>query len=65
MAGGKKRIWCLITAWLPAIRPAHEDRALYAEKTGQTEIYDYVKAHFKREKVFPARYPVEVYYHGQ
>jgi len=65
MADGKKRIWCLITAWLPSIRPAHEDRALYAEKTGQTEIYDYVKAHFKREKVFPARYPVEVYYHGQ
>jgi uncharacterized membrane protein len=65
MADGKKRIWCLITAWLPSIRPAHEDRALYAEKTGQTEIYDYVKAHFKREKVFPSRYPVEVYYHGQ
>ena len=61
LSAGKKRIWCLITAWLPAIRPAQEDRALYAEKTGQTEIYDYVKTHFKREKVFPSRYPVEVY----
>jgi len=61
MAGGKKRIWCLITAWLPAIRPVYEDRALYAEKPGQTEIYDYVKTHFKREKEFLSRYPVEVY----
>jgi hypothetical protein len=65
LSAGKKRIWCLITAWLPAIRPAQEDRALYAEKTGQTEIYDYVKTHFKREKVFPSRYPVEVYCYEQ
>jgi hypothetical protein len=61
LSAGKKRIWCLITAWLPAIRPAHEDRALYAERTGQTEIYNYVKTHFKRATVFPSRYPVEVY----
>jgi hypothetical protein len=65
LGAGKKHIWCLITAWLPAIRPPHEDRALYAEKTGQTEIYDYVKARFKREKVFPSRYPVEVYSYEQ
>jgi hypothetical protein len=65
MARGKKRIWCLITAWLPVIRPAYEDRALYAEKRGQMEIYAYVKTHFKREKVLTSRYPVEVYYHDQ
>ena len=65
LSAGKKRVWCLITAWLPAIRPAYEDRALYAEKPGQMEIYDYVKTHFKREKVFPSRYPVEVYCYEQ
>jgi len=58
---GRKRIWCLLTAWLPAIRPAHEDRALYAEKPGQTEIYNYVQTHFEKKKIFPSRFPVEVY----
>ena len=60
-SAGRKRIWCLITAWLPAIRPAHEDRALYAEKPGQAEIYDYVQTHFEKKKMFPSRFPVEVY----
>ena len=62
LSAGKKRIWCLITAWLPAIRPAHEDRALYAEKTGQTEIYNYVKQRFRIVKNYASRFPVEVYY---
>ena len=60
-SAGRKRIWCLITAWLPALRPAHEDRALYAEKPGQAEIYDYVQTHFEKKKIFPSRFPVEVY----
>jgi hypothetical protein len=58
---GKKRVWCLITAWLPDIRPAYEDVALYAERPGQVEIYDYVKKHFALKKAFPSRFPVEVY----
>jgi len=65
LAAGRKRIWCLMTAWLPAIRPDHEDRALYAERPGQMGIYDYVKAHFKLEKLFPSRYPVEIYSYEQ
>jgi hypothetical protein len=61
LSAGKKQVWCLITAWLPAIRPAHEDRALYSEKTDQTEIYNYVKQHFRLVKSYASRFPVEVY----
>jgi DNA-directed RNA polymerase subunit F len=59
---GKDRAWCLITAWLPDIRPPHEDEALYAERPGQVELYDYVKAHFVLKKHFASRYGVDVYY---
>ena len=59
---GKKRIWCLITAWLPDIRPLHEDKALYAEKPGQIKIYNYVKKNFTLKKSFSSRYPVEIYF---
>jgi uncharacterized membrane protein len=62
MASGKKRIWCLITAWLPAIRPAYEDQALYGEKPGQCELYNYVKEHFHLEKQYYSKYPVDLYY---
>jgi len=62
LSAGKKRVWCLITAWLPAIRPAYEDKELYAEKPGQCEIYNYVKKHFRLIKSYPSRYPVEIYY---
>jgi hypothetical protein len=62
MATGKKRIWCLITAWLPAIRPPYEDQALYAERPGQVEIYNYVKRNFKLTKHFSSKYPVDIYY---
>lgn len=58
---GKKRVWCLITAWLPEICPPYEDKALYSERPGQIEIYNYVKEHFTLKKRFPSRYPVEVY----
>jgi len=57
----KERIWCLITAWLPDIRPPYEDRALYAERPGQIELYNYVKQHFVLKKAFASRYPVEVH----
>jgi uncharacterized membrane protein len=62
MAAGKKRIWCLITAWLPALHPPHEDQALYAEKAGQNEIYAYVKKRFHLKKQYNSKYPVEIYY---
>jgi hypothetical protein len=62
MATGKKRIWCLITAWLPAIRPPYEDQALYAERPGQYEIYNYVKNSFHLQKYYPSKYPVLIYY---
>ena len=59
---GKEDIWCLITAWLPDIRPPYEDRTLYSERPGQTEIYDYVKKEFVLKKTYLSKYPVEVYY---
>jgi 4-amino-4-deoxy-L-arabinose transferase-like glycosyltransferase len=59
---GKQRAWCLITAWLPDMRPPHEDDALYAERPGQAEIYGYVKAHFVLKKHFASKYGVDVYY---
>ena len=59
---GKDRIWCLITAWLPDIRPPYEDELLYAERPGQSAIYNYVKAHFMLKKHFASKYGVDVYY---
>jgi len=59
---GRERAWCLITAWLPDIRPPQEDEALYAERPGQAEIYNYVKDHFKPVQHFSSRYPVDVYF---
>jgi hypothetical protein len=59
---GKKYVWCLITAWLPEIRPPYEDRVLYSERAGQIEIYNYVKNNFKLIKHFPSKYPVDVYF---
>jgi hypothetical protein len=59
---GKKHVWCLITAWLPDLRPPYEDQELYSEKPGQIEIYNYVKKHFVLKKVFSSRYPVEIFY---
>jgi hypothetical protein len=59
---GKEGIWCLITAWLPDLRPSCEDEALYAERFGQVEIYNYVKTHFVLKKHFASKYGVDVYY---
>jgi uncharacterized membrane protein len=58
---GSKHIWCLITAWLPDIRPPYEDWALYSERAGQVAIYNYVKKKFKLAKHFSSKYPVDVY----
>ncbi len=62
MAAGKKRLWCLITAWLPALCPPYEDRELYAEKPGQVEIYAYVTQRFQLKKQYRSKFPVEIYY---
>jgi len=58
---GNARAWCLITAWLPDIRPPYEDEALYAEQPGQAAIYNHVKAHFMLKKHFPSKYGVDIY----
>jgi membrane protein implicated in regulation of membrane protease activity len=62
---GKERIWCLITAWLPDLRPSCEDEALYAERPGQVELYNYVKTHFVLKKHFSSKYGVDIYYKEQ
>jgi 4-amino-4-deoxy-L-arabinose transferase-like glycosyltransferase len=59
---GKDRLWCLITAWLPDIRPPYEDQTLYSERPGQIEIYNYIKKNFTLKKVFSSKYPVAIYY---
>ena len=59
---GKKQIWCLVTAWLPDIRPPYEDKGLYSERPGQTEIYNQVRKTFNLRKTYPSKYPVEIYY---
>lgn len=58
----KRHLWCLITAWLPEIRPPYEDRFLYSEKLGQVEIYNYVKKNFRQVKHFSSKFPVDIYY---
>ena len=58
----KERVWCLITAWLPDLRPVHEDTTLYAERPGQVEIYTYVKTRFVLKKHFSSKYGVDIYY---
>ncbi|MEI6125987.1 MAG: glycosyltransferase family 39 protein [Pseudomonadota bacterium] len=57
----KKQAWCLITAWLPSIRPPYEDRALYAELPEHEKIYAYVMHNFTLKKEFYSRFPTKVY----
>jgi len=61
LMNGKEHIWCLLTAWLPDMRPPYEDQELYSEKSGQIEIYNYVKKKFVLIKTFSSKYPVDVY----
>ena len=58
---GKKKLWCLITAWLPELRPPHEDMKLYAEHPEQVKIYAYVQKHFTLRKVYSDRYLTKIY----
>jgi uncharacterized membrane protein len=59
---GKKYIWCLLTGWLPDLRPSHEDVELYKEAPEHVKIYDYVKKHFEVNKAYPDRYLTKVYF---
>ena len=54
-------VWCLISAWLPELRPAHESVELYAEDAQHVLIYDYVTRFFQPAAQYPARYPTYVY----
>ncbi|MCK7467608.1 MAG: hypothetical protein MZU91_05425 [Desulfosudis oleivorans] len=54
-------VWCLITAWLPSLRPPHEDRMLYAESPEHEKIYDAVLSRFMLKKEFPAKFPTRIY----
>ena len=54
-------VWCLISAWLPELRPAHEPMQLYAEDPQHQMIYDYVKTNFELVIHYSALYPTYVY----
>jgi hypothetical protein len=56
-----REVWCLITAWLPELRPEHESVELYAEDPEHVLIYEYVTSNFQRAAQYPARYPTYVY----
>ena len=53
--------WCLISAWLPELRPAHEPFLLYTEDPEHQRIYDYVKAHFQLAAQFHGVFNTYVY----
>jgi len=63
--GQKQSSWCLITAWLPDMRPPGEDTQMYAERLEHEQIYAYVLKHFVLAKDFPSRYPTRVYKLGK
>ena len=54
-------VCCLVSAWLPELRPAHEDRQLYAESPEHERIYAYIQAHFTLIKTYATRLPTHVY----
>jgi 4-amino-4-deoxy-L-arabinose transferase-like glycosyltransferase len=54
-------IWCLISAWLPELRPAHEPELLYIEEPVHRMIFDYVTKNFRLEKHFRGMFNTYVY----
>jgi hypothetical protein len=57
-----REVWCLISAWLPELRAAHEPELLYTEDPQHQLIYDYVKLNFQLAAHFRAILPTDVYY---
>jgi len=57
-----RAVWCLITAWLPELRPAYEPELLFTEDPQHQMMYDYVKANFQLATQFRAIFPTYVYY---
>ena len=55
-------VWCLVTAWLPDLRPAHEPELLYTENPEHQLIYEYLKINFQLVQYFPAILPTSIYY---
>jgi hypothetical protein len=51
-----REVWCLITAWLPELCPAHESMLLFAEDPQHQMIYDYVNANFNLAIKFSAEF---------
>jgi mannosyltransferase len=59
---GKKYLWCLLTGWLPELRPPYEDVELYKEEPEHVKIYDYVQKHFEVSKTYSDIYLTKVYF---
>ena len=53
--------WCPITAWLPSLRPPHEDKQLYSEEPEQEKIYQYIVENFTLTKKFKDKYNTKIY----
>ncbi|GAI46178.1 unnamed protein product, partial [marine sediment metagenome] len=58
---GKKYVWCLITGWLPDLRPPHGDKDVYSEQPEHQKIYNYVLENFVLKKEFLTRFPTRVF----
>ncbi len=58
---GNDEAWCLLTAWLPMLRPPHEDVELYAEQPEHEKIYAHVLKHFTVQKKFDTKLKTVVY----
>ncbi len=53
--------WCLVTAWLPMLRPPHEDISLYTEPPAHEKIYSYVQRNFTKVKSYNTEFPTYIY----
>lgn len=53
--------WCPVTAWLPTLRPPHENKQLYSEEPEQEKIHRYVIENFALEKTFQDKYKTIIY----
>jgi len=54
-------VWCLVSAWLPELRPEHEPALLYTEAPEHQKIYDFVKKNFRLEMQYSGAFRTYVY----